>query len=305
MLFAFVVYKRLLATNLLSFVDRSFEFNLLTVHLDRIKDIVLAPQEKGLNKIPIESRSSGRKPELRLENIWFRYSENEDYILRDVSLKIRSGKTTVITGKTGVGKTTIVKLLLGLLEPSRGRVLFNGRPTTHFDVNSLRSVIGNVMQNDQLFSGSILDNVTFFDPNIDFENLYRSCRLACIHEEIEAFPMGYDTPIGNIGTGLSGGQEQRIYIARALYKSPQILILDEGTANLDVQTEARVLYNLRELGIATLHIAHRKTVLEEGNHLFVLDRRGCLEEHVGAPPVSHSPEIAGSENETEYRYHGE
>ena len=217
--------------------------------------------------------------------------------MRDVSLKIRSGETTVITGVTGAGKTTIVKLILGLLEPSRGRVLFKGRPITHFDLNSLRSVIGNVMQNDQLFSGSILDNLTFFDPNVDFENLYRSCRLACIHDEIEAFPMGYDTPIGNIGTGLSGGQEQRIYIARALYKSPQFLILDEGTANLDVQTEARVLYNLRELGIGTLHIAHRKKVLEDGNHLFVLDRGGRLEEHVGAPPMSHEIVVSGDQTE--------
>ncbi len=113
--------------------------------------------------------------------------------------------------------------------------------------------------------------------------------------------MGYDTPIGNIGTGLSGGQEQRIYIARALYKSPQFLILDEGTANLDLQTESRVLHNLRESGIATLHIAHRKSVLQERDHLFVLDRRGCLEEQVGEAPVSRSPDIAGAENQMKYR----
>jgi ATP-binding cassette, subfamily B, bacterial CvaB/MchF/RaxB len=179
-------------------------------------------------------------------------------------------------GPSGGGKTTLVKLMLGLFEPTSGEILIDGTPLSVIGPRTYREQIGAVMQQDQLLSGSIADNICFFDPVFDEERMMGAAMIARIHDEIMAMPMAYNTLIGDMGSSLSGGQKQRVLLARALYKRPKILFLDEGTAHLDVENEQHISDSLRQLAITRISVAHRPAMMTGADLVLHVARTATL-----------------------------
>ncbi|MCW0098776.1 ATP-binding cassette domain-containing protein, partial [Burkholderia pseudomallei] len=166
--------------------------------------------------------------------------EGEPAVLDGVSLKIEPGESVALIGASGCGKTTLVNVLLGILEPTGGKIRIGGVDVERLGLDRLRSLVGTVLQDDVLFAGSIADNISFFDPDADPKWVAECAQLAAVHADIVAMPMGYNTLVGDMGTVLSGGQKQRVLLASALYKRPKILVLDEATSHLDLQRERLV-----------------------------------------------------------------
>ncbi len=280
MLFAFMAYKQQFVDKASGLVERLIEFRLLDLHLERLADIGLAEPEPGLAAASFASAGASSRPlegALALEGLSFRYAESEPWVLKDVSLHLRRGEFVVFVGPSGGGKTTLMKLMLGLFEPVEGQILIDGRPLDQFGRRAYRAQIGAVMQEDALLSGSIADNIAFFDPEIDMERVRACARAAEVDAEIVAMPMGYDSLIGDMGTVLSGGQKQRVLLARALYREPRMLFLDEGTANLDAAAEARILERLQAMDITRITVAHRETMMAHADRVFLV-RNGRVEE---------------------------
>jgi len=178
-------------------------------------------------------------------------------VLEDINLTIESGEFITVMGPSGGGKTTLLKVMLGLLEPTSGDVLVDGVPLATVGARAFREQVAAVMQDDQLLSGSIADNICFFDTDYNQDKLFQCARLAAIHDEIMAMPMTYNSLVGDMGSSLSGGQKQRVLLARALYREPRILFLDEGTAHLDIDNERLINESLRQLRMTRISIAHR------------------------------------------------
>ena len=193
-------------------------------------------------------------------------------MLNDVSLRIEHGECVAIVGPSGCGKTTFVKVLLGLFEPTSGEVRVDGVALSMFGERAYRRQVATVMQDDNLMAGSILQNICFFEENPDAAFAAECARLACIHDEIMRMPMGYRTPIGSLGSTLSAGQRQRVLLARALYRRPRILVIDEGTANLDVDLERRINEMLLTLPITRIHVAHRPQTIALADRVIELGR---------------------------------
>ncbi|WP_246616477.1 ATP-binding cassette domain-containing protein [Thaumasiovibrio subtropicus] len=162
-----------------------------------------------------------------------------------------------LVGRSGTGKTTIAKLAMGLYKPTSGVISAFGQDINKTDLNTLRQSVGTVFQDDRLFNGSILQNISFFSQEPDLTWAIECAVRANVHDEISAMPMGYHSLIGEMGSSLSGGQKQRVLLARALYKKPRFLLLDEATSHLDVENEKVVNNTLRNLGITVFQIAHR------------------------------------------------
>jgi ATP-binding cassette subfamily B protein RaxB len=187
-----------------------------------------------------------------------------------VSLRIEPGESVAIVGPSGCGKTTLLKLMLGIHAPTSGEVLVGGVPLQHVGLRAWRDMVGVVMQDEPLFSGSIADNISFFDANPDPEWIAQCARVAAVLEEIEAMPMGLHTLIGDMGAALSGGQKQRILLARALYKRPRILLLDEATSSLDVDRERTVNQAVRQLALTRVIVAHRPETIASAGRVIAL-----------------------------------
>ena len=168
-------------------------------------------------------------------------------MLRRLNLRIEPGDSVAIVGPSGCGKTTLLKCMLGIHAPQAGQIRIGGVDLQQVGLRAWRDMIGTVMQEDQLFAGSIIDNITFFDADADTAWAEQCARVAAIADEIEAMPMGWHTLVGDMGTSLSGGQRQRILLARALYKRPKFLFLDEATSALDVEREREVNAAIRQL----------------------------------------------------------
>jgi ATP-binding cassette subfamily B protein RaxB len=192
-------------------------------------------------------------------------------------------------GPSGGGKTTLVKIMLGLLPPTDGEVLVDGVPLPVLGPRSYREQIGAVMQEDQLLSGSIADNICFFDPEFDERRMIRCARLAGIHDEIMAMPMTYNSLIGDMGSSLSGGQKQRVLLARALYRAPRILFLDEGTAHLDVENEKRINESLKRLDITRVNVAHRPEATTGTDRVLYISRTLLREIRASSELRRHGP----------------
>ena len=266
MLFAFLAYKEQFSARVAGLVDKAIELRMLKLQGERLADIVLTPAESQ----PRTPAVSVEDASLEARNLSFRYSEMEPFVLRDCSFRIAPGESVAIVGASGCGKTTLVKLLLGLIPPTDGQVLVGGVDVQKLGLEAYRQLVGTVMQDDPLFAGSIADNVSFFDPSPSQEAIERCTRLAAVHDDITAMPMGYHTLIGDMGTALSGGQRQRLLLARALYKQPRILFLDEATSALDVQRERLVNEAIRGLKLTRILIAHRPETIASASRVIVL-----------------------------------
>jgi ATP-binding cassette, subfamily B, bacterial CvaB/MchF/RaxB len=255
MIFAFMAYKANFTEKAAALVEKILDFRLLDLHLERISDIALNPVEQGhYRPLAYAPRLRG---EVELRNVSFRYAETERFVLENISLKIEAGSFVTITGPSGGGKTTLLKIMLGLLEPTSGEVVVDGIPLQTLGVRAYREQVAAVMQEDQLLSGSIADNICFFDSDFDQDKMVNCARVAGVHDEIMAMPMAYNSLIGDMGSSLSGGQKQRVLLARALYREPRILYLDEGTAHLDIEKEKQINERLRRLSITRISVAHR------------------------------------------------
>jgi ATP-binding cassette, subfamily B, bacterial CvaB/MchF/RaxB len=258
MIFAFMSYKQHFTEKAVQLVEKALDFRILELHLERLADIALSPLERGHDQILAYTREIHGRIELR--NVFFRYAEAEPFVLEDISFIIEPGEFVTIMGPSGGGKTTLIKIMLGLLEPTSGEVLIDGIPLSAIGLRAYRQHVGAVMQEDQLLSGSIADNISFFDSSFDQERMIQCAQLAGIHEEIMAMPMTYNSLIGDMGSSLSGGQKQRVLLARALYRLPRILFLDEGTAHLDVDNERHINESLKNLRMTRVSVAHRPEI---------------------------------------------
>ena len=266
MLFAFMAYKEQFSARVAGLIDKAIELRMLQLQAERLADIVLTPPEEE----PATAAPPVAQASIEVRSLAFRYADNEPFVLRDCSFRIEPGESVAIVGASGGGKTTLVKIMLGLLQPTDGQVLVGGVDLQKLGVDAYRRLVGTVMQEDPLFAGSIADNVSFFDPDPRQEAIERCTRLAAVHEDIAAMPMGYHTLIGDMGAALSGGQRQRILLARALYKQPRILFLDEATSALDVQRERQVNEAIRGLSLTRILIAHRPETIASAERVIVL-----------------------------------
>ncbi|TMH35366.1 MAG: peptidase domain-containing ABC transporter [Betaproteobacteria bacterium] len=267
MLFAFFAYKEQFALRVSGLIDKAVELKMLKLQGERLADIVLTPPEAEVLVPPRRQDVSAR---LELRGVGFRYSDAEPVVLEGVNLIIEPGEAVAIVGPSGCGKTTLLKLMLGIHEPQIGEVRVGGLPLAHLGLRSWRDMIGTVMQDDQLFAGSIIDNISFFDAQPDLAWIEECAKVASVHDEIEAMPMAYHTLIGDMGTSLSGGQKQRLLLARALYKRPKILFLDEATSALDVDRERLVNLAVRQLDLTRVIVAHRPETIASASRVIVL-----------------------------------
>ncbi|WP_281556658.1 peptidase domain-containing ABC transporter [Thalassomonas sp. RHCl1] len=278
MVLAFIAYKSQLTQRFASFIEQLIEFKMMRLHLDRLADIALHEQEPNRDGDGTQMINYGltQKGELVLENVSFRYGEDEHYIIDNLSVTIKAGDSIAITGHSGCGKTTLAKLMLGLLQPTSGRILFDGQDITRLGLKNYRQQVGAVMQDDTLLAGSIADNICFFDPEPNTLRIEQCARLAAIHKDICLMTMGYNALVGDMGANLSGGQIQRLLLARALYKRPDILFMDEATSHLDIKNEAKISKQISKLNITRIIIAHRPETINQAGQVLQLEQGQLL-----------------------------
>ncbi|HDY8071093.1 TPA: peptidase domain-containing ABC transporter [Vibrio vulnificus] len=269
MVLAFVAYKVQFTDRITHFIEQMILFRMLKLHLERISDIALTEQEPHRNGTLPQKEIEGH---LELRDIHFRYGDNEKEILSGVNLSIRAGESIAIVGKSGSGKSTLIKLMLGLLQPTKGQILLDGIDINRMGLVHYRQQIAAVMQNAQLLSGSIADNISFFDPQPDAKRMEECSMLAAIRADITAMPMGYNSLVGDMGNQFSGGQIQRLLLARALYQQPKILFMDEATSNLDIQSEALVNQYVKQLPMTRITVAHRPETIRQAERIVVLEQ---------------------------------
>jgi subfamily B ATP-binding cassette protein HlyB/CyaB len=256
MLVAFQMFVGRMSQPLLRMVGLWQEFQQADIAVKRLGDILDVPQESHTLIPSREPQSGGR---IELQDLAFRYSEHHPYLYRELNLTFKPGRLTVLMGASGCGKSTLAKLLLGFYQPTEGRILMDGKDIRHLATNELRATFGVVPQETVLFSGTLYDNLIMAHPHASFDDVLRACKAAEIHDDIERLPNGYQTLIGERGTGLSGGQRQRIAIARALLKRAQILVFDEAVSNLDQQTAEQFAKTINKLKgrVTLLFITHQ------------------------------------------------
>ncbi|EPA9404814.1 peptidase domain-containing ABC transporter, partial [Escherichia coli] len=244
-------------TSLTSFL---LQLKIMSLHNERIADIALHEKEEKKHEIEIVAHMGPIS--LETNDLSYRYDSQSAPIFSALSLSVAPGESVAITGASGAGKTTLMKVLCGLFEPDSGRVLINGIDIRQMGINNYHRIIACVMQDDRLFSGSIRENICGFAEEMDEEWMVECARASHIHDVIMNMPMGYETLIGELGEGLSGGQKQRIFIARALYRKPGILFMDEATSALDSESEHFVNVAIKNMNITRVIIAHRETTLK-------------------------------------------
>jgi ATP-binding cassette subfamily B protein RaxB len=270
MLFAFLAYKEQFSLRISALIDKAVGLKMLGLQGERLADIVLTAPEPLMNQEAAVPRPVETAAALELRNVSFRYADGEPEVITDCSLRIEPGESVAIVGPSGCGKTTLLKLMLGIHQPQAGEIRLGAQALSQIGLQDWRARIGTVMQDDQLFAGSITDNIAFFDPEAEADWVEECARLACVHEDIVAMPMGYESLIGDMGSSLSGGQRQRILLARALYKKPQFLFLDEATSALDVERERQVNASLRGLSLTRIVIAHRPETIAAAQRIITL-----------------------------------
>jgi ATP-binding cassette subfamily B protein RaxB len=268
MLIAFLAYRLLLVNKASSFIHNVFDYRLLSIQLNRLSDILFQLPET----VSSGSRAVGNmQGSLTLKSLHFKYNPQDNYVLNNVSLDIKAGEKVAIIGYSGCGKSTLLKVMMGLFNATEGELLIDGIPINEFGLKNYREITASVMQDDALFSGSIRDNIAFFEEDIDIIRVEEAAKLANIHHDISKLPMGYETLVGDMGSILSGGQKQRILLARALYKRPKILFLDEATSHLDVDNERCINQSLKSLTMTQIIIAHRQETIQMADRIINLE----------------------------------
>ena len=242
--------------------------------LDMAKPILEAEPEVAEDKLVLTRLSGG----IELNNITFRYTEDMPPVLDDLSLKIRPGQYVAIVGKTGCGKSTLMRLMLGFETPQKGAVYYDGRDLKRIDLKSLRRKIGAVMQNGKLFTGDIFSNITISAPWLTLNDAWEAAEIAGLADDIRAMPMGMNTLIAEGQGGISGGQRQRLLIARAVAPKPRILMFDEATSALDNLTQKQVSDALDRMKCTRIVIAHRLSTIRQCDRIIVLDKGKIVED---------------------------
>lgn len=275
MFFAALLFRNYFSDSAGSLIEAGFRFFLLQVHLDRLGDIVHSEPE-SYHQSP-EVADHPMRGQININRVGFRYAANEPFIFENLTLEFEPGEYVAIIGPSGGGKTTLLKIILGLYLPTSGSVAIDSIPLPTFGVPRWRSKIGVVEQNDDLLAGTISENISFFDPVVDVDRVIECAKDALVHDEIMAMPMNYLSLVGDMGSSLSGGQRQRLLLARALYRRPEVLFLDEGTANLDPDTERSIGKMLRNMTMTRVVIAHRPELVRLADRVFLM-RGGVIKQ---------------------------
>ncbi len=273
-LFAFLSYKAQFADHAGSLVNHIISFKLLDLHLQRLADILWQKRDVSDKRLLTSEPPAG---DIRVSGLGFRYAQFDTQVLRDISFTVPEGRMVAIIGPSGAGKTTLLKLLLGLYWPSDGSIHIGDLRLDRHNAPLWRQSAGAVLQEDQLISGSIADNIAFLEEKPDMQRIEQAAARAGIAEEIARHPMGYLSLVGDLGSSLSSGQKQRLLIARALYREPAVLLLDEGTANLDEANEARLAALVGGLCITRIVVAHRPALVHQADIVLRLDRNGLTD----------------------------
>ncbi len=267
---ALIVWVGLATMRARDAVTRLAQLDWLGSHVDRLSDIILSPSDM----IEKAWEVAGEPPQsIGCSGATVRYAPSLPPVLIELSFDVKIGEWVTIVGASGEGKTTLAKALTGLLPLETGSLLINGAPVPVEQVRTIRHHVGAVMQNDGLFAGSIRDNISFFDQMPDLDLISQCAATAEIDTDIAKMSMQFDSVIGEQGAGLSAGQGQRLMLARALYKRPRFLVLDEFTSNIDEDCERRIIINIRGLGLGVIAIAHRSNVIDAADR--VLELNGC------------------------------
>lgn len=268
-LMAFIAYKNQFGGRVSSLIDKFIEVKMLSLHGERLADIVLEKTEKS-DYLPLLEQKNISNYDIQAKNLSFAYSDDEPNIIDNLSFHIKDKESVAIVGATGCGKSTLMSLLMGELTPKSGEIKIAGKIHQNMAELNALGIIACVSQDDTLFAGSLIENISFFDDKLNNDWAEECAIMAGIHDEIMAMPMGYQTLVGDMGNVLSGGQKQRILIARALYQKPKILFLDEATSHLDINKEYQINEMIKSLGITRVMIAHRSETIASADRIIQL-----------------------------------
>jgi ATP-binding cassette, subfamily B, bacterial CvaB/MchF/RaxB len=266
MLFAFMAYKSQFTGRMSALISLVVQVKMTKLHLDRLADIALTEKEDE------GAASDGREcsGQLSLSHISFRYASNDPLLFNQLNLAVNTGENVAIIGPSGSGKTSLMKIMLGLLPAESGKVEVDSIDIRHLGLRHYRSQIAAVMQDDQLMSGTLAENISFFDSQMNMQQVVECAQLAGIHQDIAAMQMGYNALVGDMGSALSGGQKQRLLLARALYRKPKILFMDEATSHLDLELEHYVNQAIKQLNMTRIIIAHRPETIVSAERILQL-----------------------------------
>ncbi|EEA7255047.1 peptidase domain-containing ABC transporter [Salmonella enterica subsp. enterica] len=268
MFVAFGSFRGQFSDRVASLTNFLLQLRMVSLHNERIADIALHEKEEKKPELDIVADMS--PVSLETTDLSYRYDSQSAPVFSGLYLSVTPGESVAITGTSGAGKTTLMKVLCGLFEPDTGKVLVNGTDIRQLGINNYHRMITCVMQDDRLFSGSIRENICGFSEEMDETWMIECARASYIHDVIIKMPMGYETLIGELGEGLSGGQKQRIFIARALYRRPCILFMDEATSSLDTDSERFVNVAIKNMNITRVIIAHRETTLRTVDRVILI-----------------------------------
>jgi ATP-binding cassette subfamily B protein RaxB len=270
MFIAFNAYRTQFTERTNNLIDVVLQLRMLSLHNERVADIALTPPET--EAAPRRIIPAVGPAKFEVTNLHYQYDDISQPILRGFNLSIAAGESVAIVGPSGVGKTTLLKILSGLVPPTEGTLKINDIDIQTAGINNYRHCIASVLQEDKLFSGTIAENIVGFESEIDEEHMIQCCKDSHIHEDIMSMAMGYYSLISELGGSLSGGQKQRLFIARALYRRPSILFMDEATSHLDVNNEARINEAIAALNITKVIVAHRQSTINSADRIIELKR---------------------------------
>ncbi|TCM69144.1 colicin V processing peptidase [Acinetobacter calcoaceticus] len=270
MFVAFNLYRGQFAERSTQLIDLVLQLRMLSLHNERLADIALTtPEAQVDNQTLIQPHQAAS---LEIKNLSYAYDALSVPIIHNLSLRIQPRESVAIVGPSGVGKSTLLKLMTGLIQPQQGHLLFNDRDIDQLGLAQYRQVIACVLQDDSLFAGSVADNIACFDLDKDQDRILEVAKACNIDVEIMNMPMGFETLISELGSSLSGGQVQRLLIARALYRRPAILFMDEATSHLDTHNEALINQSIKALNITRVFIAHRQSTIDSADRVFEMVR---------------------------------
>ena len=271
-LLAFTAFANSFMVPIVSIGSTYSHFVMLGSFTQRLQDVMDTESERSGGKVINKFKGN-----ISLRNVSFKYDHFGGPILSDINMEVQSGEKIAIVGSSGSGKSSLAKIILGLNHPTSGMLTYDGVDVNQLDLQLLRKSIGSVLQETRLFHGSILENIQAFNDNISLDRVIKAAKIAEIHEDILMQPMGYNTIISEGGSNFSGGQRQRLLIARALINNPQLLVLDEATSALDNITESRIKENLSQLNCTQVIIAHRLSTIINSDRILVMSNGEIIE----------------------------